>query len=508
MFSSIPMKRWDHQMPRIVVTECMQEVASFNPVSSHYEDFAIYRGNRLFEQRRGVHDEIDGARKVLEQSDLDFFASYGARSITSGGVLAAADWNRLSTEFLDALATVGPVDGAYFALHGAMQTETEDDPEGFLLQEARKILGERVPVVTSLDLHGIVTDRMLTHSDAVVVYHTYPHVDFFETGQRAARLLTRLVTEKITPVMAVVKIPALVRGDELITETGSIKHAIEIARRVEASESGLSAGMMIGNPFTDVPELRSNSIVVMDGDSDSAERYALEMANAFWRHHEKMQVPLSTVEESVNLASDVEGTVVMMDAADATSSGASGDSNAILRQLVEVGYQGTALLSIVDRAAVERAFAAGVGSTIRTSVGGTLDKIRFRPLEIEARVRLLSDGYFQSESFAQNWYSGNTAVLQAKNITLVVSSRPVSLFDRSFFHAHGQDPRRFDMVVVKSPHCEPHMFADWCDRLINVDAPGSTSANLHSLGHKNCGRPIFPLDTGVEFVPQAEVFRR
>ena len=38
----------------------------------------------------------------------------------------------------------------------------------------------------SLDLHGILTDRMVEHSDAIVAYHTYPHVDFFETGQRAA----------------------------------------------------------------------------------------------------------------------------------------------------------------------------------------------------------------------------------------------------------------------------------------------------------------------------------
>jgi len=38
------------------------------------------------------------------------------------------------------------VDGVYFSLHGAMAAANEDDPEGFLLQEARKILGRRVPL--------------------------------------------------------------------------------------------------------------------------------------------------------------------------------------------------------------------------------------------------------------------------------------------------------------------------------------------------------------------------
>jgi microcystin degradation protein MlrC len=84
----------------------------------------------------------------------------------------------------------------------------------------------------------------------------------------------------------------------------------------------------------------------------------------------------------------------------------------------------------------------------------------------------------------------------------------VSLYDRSFFLAHGQDPRRFDAVVIKSPHCQHHMYADWCARMINIDAPGSSSANLKSLGHTRCPRPIFPLDAEVPFTPTANLFTR
>ena len=98
--------------------------------------------------------------------------------------------------------------------------------------------------------------------------------------------------------------------------------------------------------------------------------------------------------------------------------------------------------------------------------------------------------------------------VMADNYTLVLGSRPVSLHDRSFYYAHGQDPKQFDCVVVKSPHCQPHMFAAWCGRLINVDAPGSTSANLRSLGHRRCRRPVFPLDEDVPFVPRATRFER
>ena len=125
-----------------------------------------------------------------------------------------------------------------------------------------------------------------------------------------------------------------------------------------------------------------------------------------------------------------------------------------------------------------------------------------------ARVHLLSDGQFRNESHGSLWNSGRTAVLHSENITLVVTSKAVSLYDRSLFLAHGQDPATFETVVVKSPHCQPHMFEQGAELVLNVDAPGSTSANLKSLGHTRCSRPIFPLDENVTFTPKAKTFQR
>ncbi len=274
-------------MPRILIAECKQEVSTFNPVLSHYEDFRIVRGEAMADYHRTVAEEIGGALSVFDSSpDVEVVPTIGASSITSGGVMAADDFARLSGEFLESFRDVASVDAIYFCLHGAMQAEGENDPEGFLLQEARRIFGENIPIVISLDLHGICTDRMLTHSDAAVVYHTYPHVDFFETGARAARVLLKILSGDVKPVTVRVNVPALVRGDELITESGAIRECIDLAKQIEASESGLAAAMMWGNPFTDVPELMSRSIVVMDDDEGSAREHALRLADIFWKHHE------------------------------------------------------------------------------------------------------------------------------------------------------------------------------------------------------------------------------
>ena len=414
-------------MSRILIAECKQEVSTFNPHLSQYSDFRVRYDQDLLSYHRSVRNEIGGALSVFDElAEVGIVPAYSACFITSGGTLAADAWQRIAREFIESIRSAPPVDGVYLCMHGAMASQDEWDPEGFLISETRRVLGDDVPIVVSLDLHGILTDRMVEHSDAIVAYHTYPHVDFFETGQRAARLLLKIL-DGARPVTAKVAIPALVRGDELITATGLFGGSIRMAQQVESGPRGLSAGMFIGNPFTDVPALQTYSFVVTDNDIELAEREALRIAESFWPNRHQMKVPLVSLDEmATRMLQPSRGTIALVDAADATSSGASGDSNAILRKLIECGYRGRTLLPIVDAAAVQQAFAAGVGATIRTSVGGTLDAGRFQPLLIEGNVRHLADGLFRSESFGEVWDAGSSAVLDCGSYTLAISSRAVS----------------------------------------------------------------------------------
>src|SRR5690606_3689831 len=194
-------------------------------------------------------------------------------------------------------------------------------------------------------------DQILQHCDAITAYHTYPHVDFYDTGVRAAHLLQRIMAKEVKPVIARVEIPALVRGDELITATGLFGQSIRAAQAIERTPGGLAAGMFIGNPFTDVPDLRSNSFVITDDDPTTAEQAAVKLALDFWEVRDRLQSKLTSLEEAIAIAKQTtDGAVIFTDAADATSSGAAGDSNAILRALKDAGYAGRALIPFVDPA--------------------------------------------------------------------------------------------------------------------------------------------------------------
>jgi microcystin degradation protein MlrC len=494
-------------MHRILIAQCEQEISSFNPVPTEYESFEVHVGSALIDAHRGADTCVRGALDVFERrSDVRVVPVLGAKA-SSGGTLRGDGFRRIADAFLAALRErADGADALYFSLHGAMGAEGELDPEGHLLEQARRVLGPHVPIVISLDLHGILTSRMLQHCNGIAVYWTYPHQDFVDTGERAARLLLRILDDGVRPVMARVKVPALVRGHQLITATGCYGAIIGAAQRLEREQVALAAAMMIGNPFTDVPELCSQSLVITDGDEAGARSAALAMARDFWAERARMQASLVSLEDAIRDAKERKAPVTFTDAADAISSGASGDSNAILKGLLAQRYRGRAVMPVVDRPAAERAHAEGIGRYLTVAIGGSLDAQRFPPFEVEAKIVRLGDGRWRHEVSGLPADAGRTAVLEVGRITLIVVSNRVHMMDRAIFLAHGCDPESFDLIVVKSPGAHARFFT-FAEQNYVLDIPGATTANLKLLGHTVCARPIYPLDDDVTFEPTAEVYR-
>ncbi len=84
-------------MPKILIAEWKQEVASFNPGLSRYEDFRVSFGDDVIDRHRDVRSEVVGALSVFEsRAGVQVVPAYSARSLTSGGILAAADFERIA----------------------------------------------------------------------------------------------------------------------------------------------------------------------------------------------------------------------------------------------------------------------------------------------------------------------------------------------------------------------------------------------------------------------------
>src|ERR1035438_3654865 len=101
-------------MAKVLVSECKQEIASFNPVLGNYEDFKTIFGGDVFTYHRGLGTEVGGALNVFDvQPNLDLVGGYSARGITSGGTVSDAAFERIAGEFLDGVRGAGHVDGIY-----------------------------------------------------------------------------------------------------------------------------------------------------------------------------------------------------------------------------------------------------------------------------------------------------------------------------------------------------------------------------------------------------------
>jgi len=88
------------------------------------------------------------------------------------------------------------------ALHGAMVADGYDDCEGDILARVRRLVGSSCPIVSTLDMHGNLSQAMVDAASVLVAYDTNPHLDTFERGVEAAQILCRMLDEHLRTAAA------------------------------------------------------------------------------------------------------------------------------------------------------------------------------------------------------------------------------------------------------------------------------------------------------------------
>jgi microcystin degradation protein MlrC len=383
------------------------------------------------------------------------------------------------------------------ALHGAWASEDEPDADGWLLAAVRRIVGPTTPVVATLDLHANITARMIEAADALVGFRTYPHVDMFETGERAAELLFRLQRERTRPAMVVRKVPMLIPPENAQTTEGPLAPLMADVAQLEARPGYLSASLFWVQPWLDVPELGCAAVVVADGRQAAAQDDADRLAAGLWDRRHRFRVPLVPPDEAVARAlAAPQGPIVLSDPADGVSSGSPGDSTAILRALLAAQPRRLALVTLVDPVAAHAAAAAD-GRHIELQVGGRLDPGRHQPVAVSGRARRVAGSRL---TFAGGIGDGLTAefgaaaVLEAGAVHIALMEKPVHCYDPALYRAFGLEPSAAHVVVVKSPNNFRWTYRNIMHDWIYVDAPGASTSRLETLDFARAPRPLFPFE--------------
>lgn len=489
---------------RVAVGQLWQETNTFNPTPTtrrDFEDFGVVRGPELVSRMADTNELggfIQSLRSWPERPEVVGLVRLPA---WPSGTATAETFEWLLRELLAAIETAGPCDAVLLALHGAMVSESEPDVEGAVLEAVRQRLGPNVPLVVTLDLHANVTERMVRNADAVVLYHTAPHIDVFETGQRAAKLLRRMLIDGVRPTMAFRKIPMVAPVERANTQdpaSVSYRHRGEL-ERLEYQPGVMAAGLATVQPWLDIPDLGSAVIVVTENDQPEAERRADALASNFWTSRHEYRIELMGAADAVRRAHErhAEGLIVLSDCADATTSGAPGDSTWLLRELVKYRWKRPALVTLVSPEIVGECARLGEGFTHDGPFGGVRDHRFSKPVALETRIEKFFDARFvMSGHLARNMAidMGPAVVLSHGDVRIVVTSRSGPHFSPLLFQAAGLDPFAAGVLVAKSPCGFRAAYADHAKEIIVVNAPGCAPPDFWKYEYRHIPRPLWPWD--------------
>ena len=478
------------EKPRIGIAGIWIESSSFSPSRTTISDFKIKKNNEIFSS----YTFFDESYK----DKANWFPTMRARALP-GGVVTKESYELMVNEIIERTKKTLPLDGLFFDIHGAMNVEGMDDPEGDFIERIREVIGSKTLISTSMESHGNVSKKLATNSDLITCYRMAPHEDAMESKQRALdNLIERLVSGKGKPkYKAWIPVPILLPGEKTSTRVNPGKKLYSKVDPMTKKNGVIDAAIWVGYAWGDAP--RNHAVVMTYGDDkreviESAE----ELANDFWnfRHEFEFVAPTTTLDIAFDNAFDYIKKrldfkpFIISDMGDNPTAGGAGDVTWTLDKILKMDQlkknDSPELIyaSIPGPDLISKAFEAGIGNNVSGFVGAMIDDRYSPPIEINGIVHSLKRGDLNAEL---------EAVVKVNNNYIIVTNKRKPYHYISDFTELNLEPDSTGILVVKIGYLVPELYdirGDWIMAL----TPGGVDQDLDRLGYKNIRRPMYPLD--------------
>ncbi len=487
---------------KLVIAQMKHETNTFSPVPTPLARFAA--GRPLPAEGRDVYEAFKGTGTAIG-AFIDLADKAGAEAVfpVAGN---AAPSSPVDDEAYEAMAgrIVAAVakgcDAVLLDLHGAMVTRTYDDGEGELLARIRRI-APQVPIGVALDMHTNLFPAMAQLATVIAGYQTYPHVDMYETGIRAARPILNSSRSTMAfghrPML-----PHVMRQSSLDSPNKEIQ-----ARAKDMERQGaLCASFFVGFPHADIPYAGSSAVVVTDGDAAKARALCDELLELAWQARDKFVYQVEPLEKALLRAKEIgggnaRGPVMLLDHYDNCASGGTMDTMAVLGGILDAGLENAAAFAIFDPQAVEQMKRAGVGARVTIALGGKLEMpalgLKGKPRMVTGNVRRIINGIYRNEGpMARGELAdmGAAAVLDTGNVEIAVISRHVEPHDIASFRALGIDPAAKRYVMLKSRVHWRAGLGPMAKAVVECAGEGVCTSDYSQLHFRRVRRPVYPLD--------------
>ena len=490
---------------KFVIAMMQHETNTFSPLPTSYDAFAGAtgftqppKGEAALEAYGGTNFPFAAFVDLARRVGAGFTVPIAANAEPSGLVEAAA-FDAMADQICDAVAK--GCDAVLLDLHGAMVTEAHNDGEGELLARIRQV-APNVPIAVALDFHTNLTERMIQNATIITGYRTYPHIDMYETGERAGRTLLRTLEGEVNPKIIAGTLPMMTH---MILQTPAkqpMKDIMDLAIAAEAEGTLLNASLFGGFPLADIPHVNLSALLVTDGVDSHSEEILAQILNMAWQRRADFVYQPEALEDTIAKAKALsDGPVVIADHGDNCGAGGNHDNMAVIAELRRQGLTDVAVAPICDPEAVECMFAAGEGVEVTLEVGGktTAPAIDLgpSPLPLSGKVKRLTDGRFTITGPMMTGFTvnlGRTALLDTGDMELIVCERRSEPYDLGYLTHAGIDPLQKRYIVVKSRQHFRAGFEPIAKHILLAAGPGVCSSDYGLFPFQFLKRPIYPLD--------------
>jgi microcystin degradation protein MlrC len=496
-------------MPRLAILRFSHEGNSFSPVMTGREAFEKsewHKGEAAREIYRGTRMEMGAAVDFLD-----------ARQDWEGEFLrcaAAPPGGPVPDQFiLDVTAEISrdlsgqKWDGVYVSLHGAMLGVTRKTPDLDILRAVRGAIGATCKLAVSFDLHANMAWEIGPNIDIAVGYKTYPHVDTYETAEKALDLLARAVAGEIRPFVAIERTGLVLLSHNMRTESGPMAEIEALAREMERRDGLYDISPFGGFTFGDTSNAGASVAVTAERLNPAAQDAPRTLCMEIIRRRRAFLPDMPTADDAVHaIVADLPpGLTAIVEPADNPMSGGIGDTPALFRALVEARPEVPSLFAFFcDPPLVEQAHAAGEGAELDARLGGRLTGIYGPPVPVRLRVLRLTDGHFVNDgpmwSGMEVDLGGSVLFELVDNpmIRVIVTGVSISPNDHAYFRLHGVDLSEIRILAVKAKNHFRAAFGSACARIVDVDTPGPATADAASLPFKHVARDMLPPWPGLD----------
>lgn len=477
---------------KIGVATFSHETCTFCPKPTGIEEFEYYgaplTGDEVLTAGNYIRGFVNQASEFDDLELVGITSPRGAKGGSSGSWITKEAFDKYVGLMAKDLEELGPFDGLYLSLHGAMAVTGIPKPESEIVRRLRKVVGD-IPIFVTLDLHANEDHELTDAADAVFIIKRYPHYDSYLQGERAARVMNLMLNGKYKPTMATRKpgiiTPSVYQG----TGVSPAMEIMEKARRIEERYPGVYVSVAFGFAYADVPDAGATIMVITNDNQEWADEIADDMNDYIWRQRlafagKKLPKTKEGVQLSIQAVKDGKTPVVIADHADRT-----GNSTHILEQLIKQGAENFCIATISDVRAIDKLKADDnkVGDVVELEIGGYEDEYAGNPIRIKGELEFYDNlGRFNKK----------VAVIKfGKNNRVILTPVLHQITTLGIFKTLNIDPEKLDIISLKSRvHFRRGFYeSGFAGSIFEIDAPGLGPADLTTIEYKNIPKDIYPV---------------